>query len=80
MRLVKDFSVIIREIVRYCTSKELNTLSAGKVHALGKWLLLNCSSYFLAYDSADKKLPNSRDGKCVHLIESFWVRVELDFF
>lgn len=58
IRLVKDFSIIIKEIIRYCTSKELNTLSPAKVHALGKWMLLNCSPYFLAYDSAKKIQPN----------------------
>ena len=41
--VIKDFTIVIKEIVKYC--KELNSLSLVKVHALGKWLLLNCSSY-----------------------------------
>ena len=48
LTLVKDFSVIIKEIIKYCTSKELNALNSFKVHTLGKWLLLNCASYILA--------------------------------
>ena len=52
LNLVKDFSVIIKEIIRYCTAKEFNT-QPHKVHALGKWLLLNCASYLLANPSPD---------------------------
>src|SRR5690606_24085700 len=47
MQLVKDFSVVIREIVKYCTAgKDLYFLNNVKIHLLGKWLLLNCASYF----------------------------------
>lgn len=51
-KITKDFSVIIKEVIRYCTSKELNSLNSAKVHAIGKWILLNCSNYFLTYESA----------------------------
>ncbi len=69
-KLVKDFTFIIKEVIRYCSSKELNTLSTQRVHTIGKWLLLNCSSYFLNYDSTNKQpqqpatsklAPNSGD-------------------
>jgi hypothetical protein len=46
MQLVKDFSVIIREIVNYCTTSKDLTLNSVKIHLLGKWLLTNCASYF----------------------------------
>ncbi len=54
-KLVKDFSFIIKEVIRYCSSKELNTLSTQRVHTIGKWLLLSCSSHFLNYDSINKQ-------------------------
>jgi hypothetical protein len=47
INLIKDFKLIIKEIIKYCTSKDLNSLPASKVHAIGKWLLLNCSNYII---------------------------------
>jgi hypothetical protein len=59
LKLVKDFSFIIKEIVKYCTSKELNSLPPIKVHSIGKWLLLNCASYLLAnFNSNDTNNSN----------------------
>ena len=47
MPLVRDFAVVIREIVKYCTAdRDLYFLNNVKIHLLGKWLLLNCASYF----------------------------------
>jgi hypothetical protein len=46
MQLVKDFTVIIREIINYCTTSKDPTLNSVKIHLLGKWLLTNCASYF----------------------------------
>lgn len=49
LELVKDFSLIIKEIVKYCTtSKDLYFLNNVKIHLLGKWILLNCASYLAA--------------------------------
>ena len=56
LNLVKDFSVIIKEIIRYCTSPTKETLlTVSKVHSLGKWLLLNCSSYLVHSSSNSSK-------------------------
>ena len=59
-KVTKDFSVIIKEVIRYCTSKELNSLNSAKVHAIGKWILLNCSNYFLSYDSSNNTSKNQK--------------------
>jgi len=72
LKLVKDFSFIIKEIVKYCTSKELNSLPPSKVHLLGKWLLLNCATYLLAnfnIDSTSSKQANSANKSSNDLIE-----------
>jgi len=50
LHLVKDFSVVIKEIVKYCAQ----TKDTLKVHALGKWLLLNCSSFFVTNNNNSK--------------------------
>lgn len=47
LNLVKDFSIVIKEIVKYCTSKEFNSLSSDKIHLIGKWILLHCASFLL---------------------------------
>lgn len=56
LNLVKDFSTVIKEIIKYATSRELNSLPSSKIHSLGRWLLLNCASYLLATSSP--KTPN----------------------
>jgi hypothetical protein len=53
LNLIKDFSLVIKEIIKYCA----NTKETTKVHALGKWLLLNCSSFFVA-NNANNKIVN----------------------
>ena len=50
LNLIKDFSVVIKEIIKYCAT----TKDSIKVHALGKWLLLNCSSFFVANNTNNK--------------------------
>ena len=58
----KDFTHIIRHIVKYCSSPAtVNAIGKDKVHALGKWLLLNCSSFILA--NMNTSNSNSNENK-----------------
>ena len=45
LKIVKDFKVILKEIIKYCLNKELNDLKDYKLHCLGKWLLCNSSTF-----------------------------------
>ena len=59
--VINDFTLIIKEIIKYC--KEINSLSMMKVHQLGKWLLLNCAGYFHQKSSEPEFLEMIRSAK-----------------
>jgi hypothetical protein len=56
LNIVKDFGVILTEVIKYCIGLTKASAEAKRVHLLGKWLLLNCSGYLLA-----KSAPPSSD-------------------
>ncbi|CAF0746878.1 unnamed protein product [Brachionus calyciflorus] len=47
LNICKEFTFILKEIMKYLHNKDLNSLNSIKIHLLGKWLLLNCSTYLL---------------------------------
>ncbi|RNA34288.1 sacsin [Brachionus plicatilis] len=58
--ICKEFTFILRQIIEYVGDRERNSLNSIKIHLLGKWLLLNCSTYVLASTDLNESVRSTK--------------------
>lgn len=58
--ICKEFTFILQEILKYLQDRDRNSLNSIKIHILGKWLLLNCSTYLLGSNELYESIRSTK--------------------
>ena len=69
IQIMKDFLIIIKEIINCCTRTDQHLMPSEKIHLIGKWMLLNCSSFLSTKSMPNKESSQTSFDNSLDLIE-----------